>query len=457
MRFLSKLLNIVEKDSKIFQRPDINFILGLTTTQIKELKKFALSENLISEQKREFTLTIFGKEYLNENPIISWTNEENPKCPKINLEYLKIEKAPPILTKAIRLLAKYLLEGGSLKENSTEHYLIRELLCSKSACNEVKKEIEDFVLQENKFKLTGLFEKFLAPPYGLTKSIVSVLLLDVLSRNRDVLAIYENLQFQLKLAALMFDRMMYCPQNFEIQKTVIEDLPILEAISETILPSKSKNILDLTKGLIHFIKRLDKYTLSTERLSKEAIRFRNVILNAKDPINLFFRDIPLILENKILCQCDDILVEKFSKVIDELRNAYPNLVDEIQNFLFKSFKEENRANLARRFESVKEFLSENELKILHNNVKELNSNPDLWIERIATFINKSRVPKDWSDNDVADFKVKVKDLTLKFTLIEASAGGADFPFDIVVLDLVEKIQKLSDVQKKTLLRKVVNG
>lgn len=457
MQYLQKLLKAVEDDPKLFQNPDVNYILGLTTTQVKELKKFAVSENLIAEQKRLFTLTIFGKEYLEQNPIISWVDEENPKRPDVNLEYLKLEKAPPTLTKAIRLLAKHLLEGEDLKENSTEHYLVRELLCSKSVCTDVKKEIENFVLQGNKFKLTELFEKFLAPPYGLTKSVISVLLLDVLSRNTDILAVYENSQFQLKLTALMFDRMVYCPQNFDLQKTVIEDLPILEEVSKIILPCKSKNILDLTKGLITFIKVLDKYTLSTERLSKEAVRFRNIILNAKDPISLFYRDIPLVLENKILCQCDDTLAEKFSEVVQELWNSYPNLIEEIQGFLFDSFNEKDRNNLAEKFETVQEYLSDNELKILHNNVKELSSDPKLWIERIATFVNKSRVPKDWNDNDVADFKVKVKELALKFTLIEATAGGTVLKPDMVVLDLIDKIKKLSEVQRRTLFRKVVNG
>ena len=191
MQYLPKFLKAIENDSKLFQKPDVNFILGLSATQIKELKRFAISQNFIHEYKRNFTLTIFGKEYLEQNPQKLWADEPNPKRPEINLEYLKLEKAPPTLTKTIRLLARHLLESEELKENSTEHYLIRELLCSKSTCTEVKKEIEDFVLQENKFKLIELFDKFLASPYGLTKSIVSILLLDILLKNKDIF-VYDN-------------------------------------------------------------------------------------------------------------------------------------------------------------------------------------------------------------------------------------------------------------------------
>jgi hypothetical protein len=456
MQYLAKLLTAIKKDSKLFQNPEINFILGLTTSQVKELKKSAIAEGLIEEHKREFTLTKVGEQYINEVPIISWVDGVNIKRPEMNLEYLKLEKTPPTVTKAIRCLARHLLEGEDLKENSTEHYLVRELLCSKSTCAKIKKEIEKFVLQNNKFKLTCLFERFMTPPYGLTKSIVSVLLLDVLARNKDILAIYENSQFQLKLTSLMFDRMVYCPQNFKLQKTIMEDLPILKKISEIILPCKSTNILDLTKGLIYFIKNLDKYTLTTERLSKNTIRFRNAVLNAKDPINLFYKDIPKILDDKILCQCDKSFVKSFDEAIQELQNSYSNLIKEISTFLFNSFSGKSRKNLAKRFEAVQEFLSDNELKILHNNIKELNSTDTLWIERIATFINKSRVPKDWSDNDVADFKIKVKELALKFTTIEATAGGSKIKIDTTTAKLLSQILKLSKPQKMVLVRAVIN-
>jgi len=457
MEYLAKLLIAIKKDSKLFQNTEVNFILGLTTSQVKALKKTAITEGLIEEHKREFTLTKAGEQYINEVPVISWVDEVNNKRPEINLEYLKLEKAPPTLTHATRLLARHLLENEDLKENSTEHYLIRELLCSKSTCAKVKKEIEKFILQNNKFKLTCLFEKFMTPPYGLTKSIVSVFVLDVLLRNKDILAIYENSQFQLKLTSLMFDRMIYCPQNFELQKTVMEDLPILEKVSAIILPCKSTNILDLTKGLIYFIKNLDKYTLTTERLNKTTIRFRNAVLNAKDPINLFYKDIPKILDDKILCQCDKTFVKAFDNAIQELQNSYSSLIKEIGLFLFDSFNEKSRKNLAKRFEAMQEFLSDNELKILHNNVKELNSSDTLWIERIATFINKSRVPKDWSDNDVADFKIKVKELALKFITIEATAGAKDIKPDGTLTKLLNQISKLSKPQKMVLVREIVEG
>jgi hypothetical protein len=128
MNHLPKLLSKIKNDPMLFQKADVNFIVGLTTSQVKDLKKQAITENLITESKREFFLTELGEKYLSQKPVQSWVTDEFSKRPEVNLEYLKLEKAPPTLTKGVRNLAKYLLENQELKENSTEHYLVRELL-----------------------------------------------------------------------------------------------------------------------------------------------------------------------------------------------------------------------------------------------------------------------------------------------------------------------------------------
>lgn len=455
MEYLNKLLVYVEKDPKIFKKPDLNFIVGLTNTQIKDLKKYAITNELIKEDKKEYFLTPKGQNYLKENPIQSWCCKELPNRPEINLEYLKLDKMPPILTKAIRCLARHLLESEELKENSIESYLMRELLSESSTCKNIKNEIEEYILQGKKIKLTDLFERFMS--YGLTKSIVGILLLDILAKNKDILAIYEKLQFQLKLNQLMFDRMIFCPQNFEIKKTIMEDIPIFEDISLVLSDKPTKNILDITKSLIYFIRDLEKYTLNTERLSKKTLRFRNAIMNAKDPISLFNRDIPKVLVGKFLSDCDSEFLSTYKSSIDELKNATKNMIFEINTFFFKSFNSKTREELRSRFESIEEYIGEKELKILFNNVVEKEADDILWINRIATFINKSRVPKDWSDEDVADFKVKVKDLALKLYTLEATVGTANIGQSNKFEKLIAQILSLSKPEQSVILRKVVNG
>ena len=178
MNNLSKLLYAVKNDAAIFRNEDVNFILGLTSSVIKKLKKNAIELKLIEQKTKEFYLTNKGKDYLKQHPLEKWRTKNFPKRPEINLEYLKLEKMPPIVTKALRNLAKHLLQGEELKFNSIESYFIRELLSDNSTCQELKNEIETYILQDKIIKLDEFFNIFLS--FGLTKSIISILFLDII-------------------------------------------------------------------------------------------------------------------------------------------------------------------------------------------------------------------------------------------------------------------------------------
>ena len=458
-----RMLCCVRNDAKFFLKEDASYFCGLAKTKMHELRKHLIRENFLEEHKREYFLTEKGKEFLNRIFDEETTNEIKfgfrkvyEKTPVIICDALTKEKAPSTLTRAIRLLAKHLLEGCELRKNSTEEFIYRELFDGEASCQSVLLEMENYLLEGGRVFLQDLFEKFMAPPYGLTRSLVSVLLLDILVRNKNIFAIYERHQFQLKFDVLIFDRMMFCPQNFELQKTEMEEIPVLKEISLLILPEPSSNILDLTRGLIYFVRSLEKYTLHTERLSKRTRRFRNVILNAKDPVSLFYRDIPRVLCGKLLKECDSSIVNAFADACKELKGCYDNLISEINGFFFSAFYEFERESLKKRFEEAEEFLYDRELKIMYNNIREDVISNQQWIERIATFVNKSRVPKDWSDEDVSDFKLKIKEMATKFFGIEAVASSCCVLIkDKSVEEILNRIGCLSYAQRMTVLKTLV--
>lgn len=455
MEYLNKFLSCVEKNSLLLKSKEINFILGLNNSLVQNLKKEAIKENLITINKNEATLTIKGQNYLKENPIKNWKTEEYPQRPEINLELLKLSKASPVVTKAIRNLAKHLLENAELKENSYEFYIYQEILNKNEECKKFIKDFELEILNSNKIKLSDIFDKY--NNIGLTNSIIAIFLLKILAENKNIIAIYEKNMFQLNLNQLMFDRMYFCPQNFEIQKTLISNNNLLKEISKILLNKESSNILEITKGLIRFIKKLDKYTLQTNYLNKNTYRFRNIILNAKDPINLFFKDIPKVLCNKNLEDCDEEFVRKFKKSIKELDLAIIKMNEEINSFFYESFRAKNRKNIILRFKKIKEYISEKDLLILYNNILDDKCSEEQWFAKIATCINQYRVPKDWSDNDLSDYKFKTKELALKFLAKEAVVSDTNITPSKTCDDILKKIIKLTNAEKNMILRKIVNG
>lgn len=450
MLYLNKFLARVKENPTILKSQDIILTLGLTATHIKELKKFALENEFIERQKNSYFLTQKGLNYLETNPTSSWATKNFTLRPEINVEYLKEEKTAAVLTKAIRLLAKNLLENQALKDFSLEHALSIDL----KNCSELTYSIETAVLNGKRICLSSIYEEYLQK--GITNSLISINILKILSENLDKIAIYEKAQFQLKMDALMFDRMMVCPQNFELQKTEMPDIYILKDISKVILHEKNNNILEITKGLYRIIKTLDKYTMNTQNLSKNSVRLRNTIINAKDPISLFKRDIPKVLAQTTIENCNIDFINSLKQSLDELKYCTKNLVKDIKIFILKNFHAKNKEELADRFLAIKEYIGEQELKVLLNTVIETNVDEELWTCRIATFINSHRVPKDWSDEDFANFKIKTKELALKFFILESIAGNNDSFTSEKYKHFINEYLKLSKPEQTVFLRKIVN-
>ena len=109
MLYLNKFLSKVKENPAIFKTPEIILVLGITSSQIKNLKKYALENQLITQSKQWYFLTEQGERYLSKNKIQEFENKQFPLRPVVNVEYLKEEKLPSVLTKAIRLLAKHLI------------------------------------------------------------------------------------------------------------------------------------------------------------------------------------------------------------------------------------------------------------------------------------------------------------------------------------------------------------
>lgn len=453
---ITKLLMCLRKKPKLFLDKDITFITGLTSTEITNAKRFIFENTLATRIKQNVILSDDGLDFIKKHPINSWSTEDYPNRPEINLEYLKLEKHPPTLTKAVRQLAGYLLEDGNLKPHSMENNIYREIFSEKSSCNKLCIEAKDFISQNTKISLSDFYKKFMSAPYGLTKSLTFIILLNALIKTKDELAIYELSEFQLKLDTNMYFRMFYAPQRFEFQRTVVADLSVLNKISKILLRKQNSNILTITKGLILAIKSLDSYTMKTSNLSSESLRLKNAVIHAKDPINLIFRDIPNVFGYKTIEECDDVFVCKFERCIKEMQNNYSKHILDLKNFLFDAFQTGSRKNISQRFKVIEEYLNDKNLKILSKNIREENASDDLWIERIATFINKAKVPRDWTDEDVADFKVKLKEYCDKFLLLEATAGQSEVKLDNAMQQALTQLLNLEKSKQIAVIRKVIN-
>ena len=401
-----QIYHILQEKEKI---SELNFILEKQIQILfSEIDWYYKGEKIEFEDEKEFNSflsSIFDEKYRHGLSIQS--------------EFLSSNKTSATATRAIRTLVSSLINNTEIKENSTEYGIYKELLAENDdKSGLIRHEMDEFLQssEENRINLSEIYDKLKKEPYGLSNSIISVYLLAFILEHKTEVSLYEKGVFQLNLTPILYDRVINNPSNFEIQRNVFEGSrkAYFERFSELILNKKDATLLELVKPLISSVNSLDKHTKTTSNMSKDAVRVRDAVLNARDPYSLVFRDIPVALGFKNTTENLDELFDRLSNSFKEIRNRYSLLLKDIEDTIYSSFNikkdkepDKSREALRNKVEIVKSLISDNELKIFANNLQEGSLPYDKWLERIATFVNKVRIPKDWDDNDVSAFKVKV--------------------------------------------------
>lgn len=450
-----KTLDLLEQAPTFFNLEEKTYLAGLTATELKDVKKYIIKNELVQACGKNLKVTEEGKKFCKRHSFIPQNIDKYT-----NLEFLKIIKTTPNVSKAINNLAKHLLNGNDIKIWSVEYNILRELKSNNVYLDKLRSEVEDFFLNNDKILVSQYFKKYTSVPYSLTKSLATTLLLEFISKHKNNIVIYKETEIQLKINNILFINICGSPERYYIKNVINKDNPLIEEISKLILDTPTTNILSVVKGLISFIKTLNRRTLQTNKLTKQTIKFRNAILNAEDPVLLLCKELPQILCGKEIDYCSHDLVKLFENSLNELRNSYQLFLNELTNFLLKSFNASSREELSERFLNLQDYLGSKELNILFTNITERFSPTQLWMERICISQNGSLAPEDWNDNDTASFKLRIKDNANIFLKIE------EIVFDLSqfnenssklhqnIIDLLSQFSKREQIE---LFKKVINS
>ena len=321
------------------------------------------------------------------------------------------------------------------------------------------KAIEDFLekCEGERQLIEKLYEHLMAPPFGVRSGPLPILLCAVMLYYKTEIALYENGSFIPDWSMPVFERLLKAPQLFELKRFRITGirmdlLPKLSKIlnqqsqintysegsyghSSVIIPNQEEpdvdiDLLTVVTPLIHSIAQFPKYTLRTQELSDNAKNLREVILNAREPDELLFNELPKTLgfpafgtETAIDTETVSGFLTTLQDTLLELEQAYEVLLNSIEQLLVKAFnlipeKEELRAELAARAESLLEITIETDLKGLLIQICSAGHDFTSWLEAIASYLAK-KPPTSWIDLDKAQFEINLSRLARKFRHFEA--------------------------------------
>jgi hypothetical protein len=218
----------------------------------------------------------------------------------------------------------------------------------------------------------------------------------------------------------------------------------------------NQSFIELIKPFFSFYKGLTDYSKNTQKLSKNAIRFRESLKNAEEPEALFFEEIPRALGYNIeKLYNDEKLVKDFiidvKNHIAEINSSYDNLINRIESFIVKDIfgKDINfpdyKTKLQERYKNLNPDHLQPKQKVFYQRIQSPLDDRKSWLNSLVqAVINKSA--EKISDKDEEQFYHNLRNLIYELdNLTEISQDEVDETSEdflkVEVTSLIKGVQK----------------
>ncbi|MEW5819219.1 MAG: hypothetical protein AB1782_03430 [Cyanobacteriota bacterium] len=455
------LNNTPELESDAIAKKEFIFRLSKAQSDLQEniekifgFKSGYESTVFYSKEKHTFTSTLEFSRFLST----VFDNTYN-KCPKIINEHINRNKISTAAASARNYLIKALITNSDKKELGITGYppeksiymsLLKETKIHQKVNDTYKivksneanfgplwETIENIIenTDNKKIKVSDIYKILKDVPFGVKEGLLPILLCIFLSHYESEIALYEEGTFIPEITMPAWERLIKKPERFEIkyckindnQKQVLDEfLEIFNIDNKTISNSKQKLLL-VTKNLCAFIAGLTPYSKQTKRLKPESYNLREVLINAKEPDSLLFRDIQEAIgcepfQGNINKQTIKDFFIKLKPVMEDIGTSYERLLENINISFQEAFQvngdiKEIQKNLTGRADKLIEI---NVKKSIQGTLLQLADDSkayEEWVIAIASSL-MNKTTKSWNDNDLNTFKVKIQDFANEFRRAE---------------------------------------
>lgn len=290
----------------------------------------------------------------------------------------------------------------------------------------------------------SLFSDLRREPYGLRDGVLPILLCAALIANESDVALYEEGTFVPQLVVPVFERLMKASSNFTVRRWRISGVretvfrQLAELLGRTWGSAKitKRNVLDVVRPLLKFVQQLPDYTKSTDQISDDAKRVRAALLQAREPDQLLFAELPQACgldpidadANVSDAKLDAFLFE-LKRSLGELQRHYETTVAALGQALGSVFGIEGvnaviRERLSARAETVRGWVADPALKNFVTRVLDASADEQAWIESVTALLSE-RPTRVWRDTDRAKFELALIRLGRMFRHVEVLAESSN--------------------------------
>jgi hypothetical protein len=288
-------------------------------------------------------------------------------------------------------------------------------------------------------KVTDVFEEMKAPPFGVRDGLCPLLFAVFIVIHEQDVAIYDGGSFMKQVVGQDLHRLIKATENFEVQycriagvRTVVFE-QLFKVLHPEKKPGKAIDLLDVVRPLCVFAAQLPDFAKKSARVSKIASSVRETLLKAEEPATLLFQSLPEA------CGCDAFdadtspssqrvkrFVERLRDAIEELRAAYPQLLQKMKDEFLLCFNRPDavaagtgRASVEQSANRVLASVKEPRLKAFCMRLVDRGLDDDQWIESLGSFLC-SKHPSKWLDNDLSQYEDELNRYARQFFRVEST-------------------------------------
>jgi hypothetical protein len=294
---------------------------------------------------------------------------------------------------------------------------------------------------DSRVNVASLFEDLRRSPYGVRDGIMPLLLTVFAVANDKDIAFYKDGTFLREMTGETMLVLSKAPERFEIQycrvagvrATLLDKLVSLLDLKRS--GGARVELLDVVKPLCVFVAQLPSYVLNTKKLSQKALAVRDAILEAREPTRLVFAELPKAcgFEPVSARHSSDVkpFVRALKTALDELRAAYPELLERIRDRFRQEFSlagsfQQFRTSLASRVEHVLLSVTESKLRAFCLRLMDDNLAESEWLESLGSNL-ALKPPSKWHDAEEDAFNDALSRFASQFHRVESilfSSKGA---------------------------------
>ena len=283
----------------------------------------------------------------------------------------------------------------------------------------------------------AIFAAMQARPFGIRAGLSPLLLAIVAAAHSHEIAVYQTGTFLPSLRAADFQRLIKQPALFEFQLCRVTGVRaevfarLARVFADRSLTERQPDLLDVVRPLTRLAAGLPNYARETSEISDLARGVRKVLLTATEPDNMLFRDLPVAcgLEPFLPDRQADaghaqVFVATMREATDELRGAYPRLLERIRQHMASCLADgamaPGRAEMARRAAQIALAAREPRLAAFARSIADTALADDAWAERIGSFV-MLKPPSHWTATDYVRAWAEIEQLTGAFCRVEITA------------------------------------